>query len=522
MKWSSARDSIDIFLSKLSDSVFNVTADSRQVVPGTVFVAVTGDYFDGHNFIPQVIQNGAIAVVGERDYIDADIPYLATSDSRYALAYLSSWLRDFPSRKLVMIGVTGTDGKTTTANLIYSILSAAGIKAGLITTVNAMLGSRSEATGLHVTTPDAPAVQSYLLEMVDSGLTHCVLETTSHGLVQHRVSECDFDIAVLTNVTHEHLDYHGDYLKYLDAKALLFEGLASSYRKESQPKVAVLNADDESYGRMAEIKCDRTISYSLYRDASLHAKDVQYSDSGTTFDIVENGNRTQMKTSLIGAYNVSNALAAIGAVRALVPEIPVESIQSGLIALDSIPGRMQRIDRGQSFDVIVDFAHTPNALQNAVRAARAVNQEQGRIITVFGSAGLRDVAKRKLMAQISQQEADLTILTAEDPRTESLDSILATMAKGCIGAGGKEGETFFREPDRMRAIYIALTKAQPGDTVLICGKGHEQSLCIGETEYPWDDREAAHKALDAFLSGNPSPRSGLPTDQRSNSHLKGD
>jgi UDP-N-acetylmuramoyl-L-alanyl-D-glutamate--2,6-diaminopimelate ligase len=500
---------LDQFIANLPRPILKVTGDSRQVTPGAVFVAIPGGTFDGHHFIPQAVERGALAVVGERQEIPVSLPYLVVPDARLALAYLSAYQHRFPARRMTMIGVTGTDGKTTTTNLIHHILRAAGIRAGMISTVNAVLGERVTDTGLHVTTPDAPAVQSYLSEMAQGGLTHCVLEATSHGLAQHRVSACEFDVAVVTNITHEHLDYHGSYSAYRAAKAMLFESLSSAVRKAGQPKVAVLNADDSSFDYLRSIPADQQITYSLSGPADLTARNLSLRPDGVCFDLVTGSGALPIRSQLVGKYNVSNILGASGAAQAL--GLPPQAIQQGVAQLQGIPGRMELIRGDQDFVVMVDFAHTPNALRRAIEAGRDMIGPEGHIITVFGSAGLRDVAKRQTMAQTSFRYADLSVLTAEDPRTESLNAILADMAAGCAAVGGVEGKTLFRLPDRMEAIYFAFTRAQPGDLVLICGKGHEQSICFGETEYPWDDRDAARQALTAFLANRPPPHSGLPT-----------
>ena len=500
---------IEQFLATLPRPMVNVTADSRLVTPDAVFVAVPGGTFDGHDFIRQAMEKGALAIIGERASLSIPVPYLVVPDARLALAHLSAYRHNFPARRLTMIGVTGTDGKTSTSNLLYHILKAAGLRAGMISTVNAVLGERVADTGLHVTTPDAPTIQGYLAEMVRNDLSHCVLEATSHGLAQHRVSACEFDIAVVTNVTHEHLDYHGSYPAYQAAKRMLFESLATATRKPGQAKTAVLNADDDSFDYLVSIPADRQISYSLSGPADLVAQDLRFGPDGTSFDLVTSELVLPIHTRLVGRFNVSNILAAAGAALAL--GIPPRAIQEGVATLAGIPGRMELIGDKGNFSLVVDFAHTPNALQQALETGREMVQPQGRVIAVFGSAGLRDVEKRRMMAETSARYADLTVLTAEDPRTESLEAILVEMAGGCKAAGGVEGATFFRVADRLRAIYFALTLTRPGDVVLVCGKGHEQSLCFGELEYPWDDREAARQALAAFLENRPPPDSGLPT-----------
>ncbi len=488
--------------------ISGIAVDSRRVRPGDLFVA-TSDTIDGHQFIPAAVQNGAVAVVGTKPLSDVDVPYVQVEDSRGALAYLSAAFYDFPYRKLTLIGVTGTDGKTTTTNLIFEILRAARFKAGMISTVNAVIGGEALDTGFHVTTPEAFEVQHYLAQMVDAGLTHAVLETTSHGLAARRVLGEQFDLGVVTSITHEHLDYHGSYEEYRAAKARLFIGLANAEPKpHNPPRRAILNRDDASYDYLSSVTTVRQISYGLDPQADVRAIDVRHAPDGLLFTARGSGFEFPIESRLFGEYNVSNCLAAIAAC-VVGLGISSEFAQQGIAALSGVPGRMERIDLGQPFTAIVDFAHTPNALRRALESARHV--AQGRVIAVFGSAGLRDREKRRLMAETSAELADLTILTAEDPRTESLDAILEEMAAGAISRGGVEGQTFWRVPDRGEAIRFALSLAQPADVVLTLGKGHEQSMCFGETEYPWDDRTALRAALSELLAlpGPAMPR--LPT-----------
>ncbi|RLD10405.1 MAG: UDP-N-acetylmuramoyl-L-alanyl-D-glutamate--2,6-diaminopimelate ligase [Chloroflexota bacterium] len=483
--------------------ITDIVLDSRQAHPGALFVALPGISVDGHDYIPDAVKNGAAAIIGTRSSREIPIiatPYFRVRDPRQALAVLSAALYDFPARKLTVIGVTGTDGKTTTANLIYHILQAAKLKVGMITTVNAIIGKKTLDTGFHVTTPEAPDVQRYLAEMVEAGLTHVILETTSHGLAQNRVGECYFDVGVMTNITHEHLDYHGSYEAYQRAKGRLFVQVTATTPKfQDSPQAAIINADDQSHAYLRDLVEDRglhPITYGLSPQADVRAKKIQHSLSGLKFRIEGKNFRANFKTSLLGEYNVSNCLAAVAATVAGMG-INVKAAQAGIEALEGVPGRMQRIDLGQNFQAIVDFAHTPNALRRALQAGRAMTK--GRLIAVFGSAGLRDKAKRRLMAEVSASLADFTILTAEDPRTESLNSILAEMAEGARLHGGKEDKNFWRVPNRGDAIRFALSLAQPGDVVLACGKGHEQSMCFGKTEYPWDDRTAMRAALSEYL-----------------------
>jgi UDP-N-acetylmuramoyl-L-alanyl-D-glutamate--2,6-diaminopimelate ligase len=489
--------------------ITGIALDSRKVRPGDVFVACKGLNLDGHAYISQAIQAGAVAVVGSEE-LDLPLPYVRVTDGRSALAYLSAAFYDFPARHLTMIGVTGTDGKTTTTNLLYQILKAAGLRAGMISTVNAVIGNQVIDTGFHVTTPDAPDVQRYLSMMVAAGLTHVVLESTSHGLEQKRVEACEFDIAVITNITHEHLNDHGGSLeRYRAAKARLFTSLADTRPKaQGNPRQSVLNIDDWSYRYLqAYIPADQ-VSYGVAPDADIRAENIRFDPTGIHFQAVGSDFQVEVKSNLVGAFNVSNCLAALtAAVCGL--EIDPQNAAQGIAALSGIPGRMERIDLGQDFTSVVDFAHTPNALLKALQAARTMTS--GRVIVLFGSAGLRDRQKRRMMAEVAAEWADLTILTAEDPRTESLEEILTEMAAGAADKGGVEGATFWRIPDRGEAFRFAITLAQPGDIVMACGKGHEQSMCFGQTEYPWDDRTAMRAALSEYLEISGPDMPYLPT-----------
>lgn len=476
--------------------VTGIQYDSRKVGAGDVFVAISGGISDGHDFIPSAIADGAIAVVGTRDLSGLTVPYIRVEDSREALAYLAAAFYDYPARKMMVIGVTGTDGKTTTANLIFEILKAAGQKAGLISTVNAVIGDEIIDTGFHVTTPEAIDIQRYLAKMVDAGLSTLVLETTSHGLTQHRVTGCEYDIAVITNITHEHLDYHNTYEEYRTAKARLFTSLADTAEKPTgNPRLAVLNRDDASYDYLAGIVTVNQISYGLNGAGELTALDIVSSPNGVDFTISGEEIKAAVHSNLPGKFNVSNCMAATAA--ALGVGIDLSTVVEGITRLKGVPGRMEAIDVGQPFNAIVDFAHTPNALKVSLETAREMTKK--RVIAVFGSAGLRDRQKRRLMAEVSLSLADLTILTAEDPRTESLDAILSQMADAAESTGGIEGKTFFRVTDRGDAIRLAVKSAKPGDLVIICGKGHEQSMCFETTEYPWDDRTAMRAALAELL-----------------------
>lgn len=502
-----------------------VTENAHEVKPGGVFLARVGRSADGHQYIPQAILNGAVAIIGERELAEVEnslsgVPYVKVTNGYQAFGYLAAAYEGLPSRRLVVIAVTGTDGKTTTASVIYHILKTAGVRVGLISTVSAVIGDREISTGLHVTTPPAHELQQYLRQMVESGMSHCVLEVTSFGLDQGRVNGVDVDVAVMTNVTHEHLDWHGSWEAYRDAKRRLFTIMKETPRKGDQPKIAVINADDSSAPAFAEssIGADYMLLYSLTQpDADFYAESIHYTPAFTSFMLRGNAGDIPVKSPLIGEYNVANALAGIiGAISAMpqpvYQQLMVNTIPLAMESLPQVPGRMERIDEGQNFMAIVDFAHTPNALQKALEAARLMLVPGKRLIAVFGSAGLRDREKRRMMAEIAAAKADISILTAEDPRTESLLGILEEMARGAVAKGAKENDTFFRVPDRGRAIYVACRMAQEGDIVVACGKGHEQSMCFGSVEHPWDDRTAMRQAL----RGTPLltlPSSGEPYDK---------
>ena len=494
-----------------------ITADSRQVISGALFVAYPGVAVDGHRFIEDAIKRGAAAIIGEREIAEvnqqstiSDQPYVRVRDGREAFAWLNAAWYGFPARRLIVIGVTGTDGKTTTSNLIHAILTAAGIKAGLISTVNAVIGDRILDTGLHTTTPDANDVQRYLAEMVAAGITHCVLEATSHGLAQQRVTGCEFDLAVVTNITHEHLDVHGSLEAYRAAKGMLFTSLAASTDKGWR-KAAILNHDDSSHVYLRDwietsascgAHCPEIITYAVRESAQWNAFDIDYGADAIHFTAIGGGRSIKLATPLAGEYNISNCLAAIAATVAGLGVDP-QAARSGIAALKGIPGRMERLDEGQNFTALVDFAHTPNALDRSIAAARSMTA--GQVIVAFGCAGLRDREKRTLMGEVAGRAADKIIVTAEDPRTESLDEIMEVTAQALIAQGRVAGVDFWCVPDRGAALALACSLAKPGDVVMACGKGHEQSMCFGEIEYPWDDRAA----LRAALRG--SPLRTLPT-----------
>src|SRR5689334_3427137 len=374
--------------------ITGISIDSRLVKPGHLFVAMMGGSADGHTYIPKAVENGAAAVVGEREISRLPVPYIQLENPRRALTWIAASFYNWPGRKLTVLGVTGTDGKTTTTNLIYQILLAAGIKAGMVSTVNAVIGDEVLDTGFHVTTPDAQDVQNYLARMVAAGLTHAILETTSHGWAQYRVDACEFDIGVVTNITHEHMDEHGSYENYRAAKARLFSSLeVTSEKPQGNPRLGVINRDDlKSFDFLNAFIKVRKLNYGLSAAADVRALDIDYSPSGIHFTAKSRDFHIPVSSKLVGTYNVSNCLAALTAtVYGL--KIKPEIAARGIASLEGIPGRMERIDMGQNFTAMVDFAHTPNALKVTLEAAREMltaNEkgvgDMGRVIAVFGSA----------------------------------------------------------------------------------------------------------------------------------------
>jgi len=508
--------SYNAYATKSDDFVDGIQFDSRKIEPGHIFVALEGGNFDGHWFIHDAIKNGAVAIIGTqngKNWDDLQIPYYQVENAREALAYVSASFYHFPSKSMILIGVTGTDGKTTTSNFIYQILHTAGIKVAMISTVNAQIGDEVLDTGFHVTTPEAPLVQYYLSKMKEAGISHVVLETTSHGLAQYRVAGCDFDIAVVTNITHEHLDYHGSYQSYLQAKGRLFEYLHENPVKSFFPqRLAVINKDDRSFNYLKSISKTKQIHYSISKKSDLFAENIINEPDGIHFKATAEDFSVDVHSNIPGEFNISNVLAALSATifgLGIDPEIASKGIEN----LKSVPGRMEMIKMGQPFHAIVDFAHTPNALENAISTVRKITK--GKVVAIFGSAGLRDREKRRMMAESSAKLADITIITAEDPRTESLDDILLEMRRSAENSGASFGENLFIEPDRGQAIALGIQLAEPDDVVIACGKGHEQSMCFGETEYLWDDRTAMRAALAKFLNVPGPEMPYLPTQDKS-------
>ncbi len=392
----------------------------------------------------------------------------------------------FPSSKLKVIGVTGTDGKTTTVHLIHHILSESGKRVSMVSTVSARIRQKVLDTGLHVTTPDPIKMQYLLRKMANEDSEYCVLEVTSHGLAQNRTAFVNFFAAVVTNVTHEHLDYHKTYENYLKAKSRLLSGV----------KFRILNGDDASFEKLKDKGGGQLVGYGIKKDLDFRAKNINLSSKESEFEIQftnkKKNEKVNIKTKLEGEYNIYNILAAFAITYNL--GLEPKKIAEAIATFDGIVGRMQYIDEGQDFDLVVDFAHTPVGLERALQYLKSI--KRGKLIAVFGSAGERDIAKRAMMGKVATELADINVFTAEDPRREDVNKIIEELTSGAKKAGGIANRTYRTIPDRAKAINYAIsTLASPGDTVVLFGKGHEKSMNIGGIEYPWSDEKIARDAL---------------------------
>ena len=466
--------------------VAGITYDSRLVQPGFLFAALRGAEFDGHTYVQGAVNQGAAALLVDHP-VDLPVPQLVVADTRASLAPVAATFYDHPSAALTVIGITGTDGKTTTSHIVDALLRGAGRRTGMIGTVALRIGDRVEHHESRQTTPESADVQGYLREMVEAGVEVAVVEATSHGLDLHRLDETRFAIAAVTNITHEHLEHHGTIAAYRRAKGILFERVAAA----GGP--AVINIDDAGATEMLRYTgSSPVLSYSLERAADVWCRELRLGNTGSTFELITPVGAVTVTLPLIGAFNVANALcaAAIG----IAAGLDLRSIAEGLATIAPIPGRMAIVDEGQPFRVVVDYAHTPDSLTKVLNLLRGLNPD-GRIILVMGSAGQRDVEKRALQGAVAARLADLSFFTSEDPRFEDANAIIADIASGAIAAGGVDDSTFFRVTERADAVELAIGAARPGDSVVLAGKGHERSIIVGHDKLPWDDAAAAKAAL---------------------------
>ena len=457
--------------------VEGLAADSRRIGPGFAFVAIRGgEEEDRHAYVPDAVAAGAVAVVVEEDVEAGPAAVVQVASTRRALAVLAERFHASPCDSLRMVGVTGTNGKTTTAYLIRAILSAAGWQPGLVSTVEYLVGARREPSAN--TTPEADSLQQMFHEMVEAGCRSAVMEVTSHGLVLDRVHGIPFEAAVFTNLSRDHLNFHKTEDAYLAAKALLFDNLDSRAH-------AVVNIDDPAAERLVARCRGQIVSYGTSDDADIRILGGVADRQGTTLSLKTPSGTMDVSLSLRGRFNLWNGAAAagVGLAMGVDPETIVEAMRSV-----RVPGRFEEVDLGQPFGVIVDFAHTPDSLKNALKAARGI--AEGRLICVFGCGGDRDRGKRPQMGRISGELADTTVVTSDNPRTEDPDAIIGEILPGlCDGA-------HVVEPDRAQAISTAIRSTRAGDVVLIAGKGHEDYQIVGREKRHFDDREVARGVLE--------------------------
>lgn len=469
--------------------VHKLQYDSRKVGKEDCFIAIKGTTSDGHRFIQDVVSRGAKVVVLQDDnampdsfFMHAGVIKVVVPDSRKALAQMAANFYGQPSRALKLIAVTGTNGKTTTTNLIRGILEATGEAVGMIGTIEYRIGSEIRPA-VH-TTPESLELNEMLALMRTRGCTSVSMEVSSHALHQSRVYGLDFDVAVYTNLTQDHLDYHGTMEEYLRTKKILFDSLKSS-------ATAIYNADDERGHTIVDRTMAGKISYGLEREADVRAANIQLSIAGTRFDLSYRGSTRSIESPLVGRFNVYNSLAASSAGLAL--EIPLEKIQQGLRNISNVKGRFERISSPAGWTAIIDYAHTPDALEKCLRTIHDILPKNlGKIYTVFGAGGDRDRVKRPLMGAVAARWSDVAVVTSDNPRTEDPENILDDILKGM-----QSGALVLREVHRRRAIEMALSKAMAGDVILIAGKGHEEYQIIGTERIHFSDKEIVEEYIRA-------------------------
>lgn len=466
-----------------------ISIDSRKIEPGDLFVCLPGHTVDGHNFAGKAAEQGAKALVVERWLDDVPLPQLKVKDSRLAMAVLGNLFFGYPSSKLNVIGVTGTNGKTTTTYLIEKIFEDQGKRTGLIGTIQRKVAGQTFP--MSGTTPESLELQRYLHEMNEAGAEYCVMEVSSHALEQGRVKGTKFRTAVFTNLTQDHLDYHNTMEEYRAAKGLLFSRLGNTYESASEERsYAVLNADDPASAYFAKQTAAETIYYGVDRDADVRASDISITARGTSFHVETFRGNADIQLKMVGKFNVYNALAAISA--ALLENVPLSDIKASLESIKGVEGRVEAVDEGQDFAVIVDYAHTPDGLENVLNT---VNEfVTGRVICVFGCGGDRDRTKRPLMGKIAARLSGYCVVTSDNPRTEDPDLILKDIEAGLI-EDGVSGDRYQLIVDRREAIQKAIEMASQGDVVLIAGKGHETYQLIGKEVHDFDDRVVAKEAI---------------------------
>lgn len=468
--------------------VCHITADSRTVQEGSLFICLVGATVDGHSFVEKAVQDGAVAVVVSKPVTVPDhVAVIYVEDTRQALQAAVPFFYDYPASKMRMIGVTGTNGKTTTTHIIAHLLRSQGYTVGVIGTVHILIDDQSYP--IHNTTPDVADLQQILQQMVDAGVTHCIMEVSSHALALGRTAGVEYDTAVFTNLTQDHLDFHKTFDNYLAAKAKLFKQVSASYQVK-EGKGAVINVDD-AYGQsIVDVTTSPMITYSTEGKGSMNASDLTVTAKSSQFTLNYDGKSYPISTKIAGMFNVYNTLAAVGAT--LYEGLSMEEIVKGLATFTAVPGRFELIEEGQDFAVVVDYAHTPDGLENILQTAKKI--VENRILVVFGCGGDRDATKRPIMGRIAAQFGDRVFVTSDNPRTEDPVQIVKDVEVG-VREGLHDDVTYEVIVDRREAIHKAIAEATTGDVVIIAGKGHEDYQILKDETIHFDDREVAREAL---------------------------
>jgi UDP-N-acetylmuramoyl-L-alanyl-D-glutamate--2,6-diaminopimelate ligase len=462
--------------------ITSIENDSRKVQKGSLFICIKGYTVDGHDFVEAAVNNGAAAILAER-MLSVKVPVIVVRDTTRTMAVIADAFFGQPTKKLHLIGITGTNGKTTTSHLIEKIFSEASKKTGLIGTIYTKLADQT--IEMKNTTPDSLTLQKIFHQMVQHEVNLAVMEVSSHALDMGRVHGCDFDVAVFTNLSQDHLDYHHTMEEYKRVKGLLFSQLGNTFNLNS-PKFAILNADDQASDMYKKSTAAHVVTYGIDNEADIKAENIQMTASGTTFDLIINGVTNPVQLQLIGRFSVYNVLASISA--ATVLGIPIQTIIHTLEDVKGVAGRFELVNSGQNYTVIVDYAHTPDSLENVLKTIRHFAKK--RIFVVIGCGGDRDRTKRPLMAHIACLYGTDAIFTSDNPRSEEPLAILKDMEAGV--QGGK----YIIEPDRKKAIRTAVRQASVGDVILIAGKGHETYQIIGHQIHDFDDRIIAREAIE--------------------------
>jgi UDP-N-acetylmuramoyl-L-alanyl-D-glutamate--2,6-diaminopimelate ligase len=468
--------------------VCHITADSRTVQEGSLFICLVGATVDGHSFVEKAVQDGAVAVVVSKPVAVPDhVAVIYVEDTRQALQAAVPFFYDYPASKMRMIGVTGTNGKTTTTHIIAHLLRSQGYTVGVIGTVHILIDDQSYP--IHNTTPDVADLQQILQQMVDAGVTHCIMEVSSHALALGRTAGVEYDTAVFTNLTQDHLDFHKTFDNYLAAKAKLFKQVSASYQVK-EGKGAVINVDD-AYGQaIVDVTTSPMITYSTEGKGSMNASDLTVTAKSSQFTLNYDGQSYPISTKIAGMFNVYNTLAAVGAT--LYEGLSMEEIVKGLATFTAVPGRFELIEEGQDFAVVVDYAHTPDGLENILQTAKKIVENH--ILVVFGCGGDRDATKRPIMGRIAAQFGDRVFVTSDNPRTEDPVQIVKDVEVG-VREGLHDDVTYEVIVDRREAIHKAIAEATTGDVVIIAGKGHEDYQILKDETIHFDDREVAREAL---------------------------